>query len=187
MLAYNLINHSPGPSRSASVLDAQIDQFTQALTRWQELQVKPRYLAYPLDHQYTPRDLKLAHLKGDDFYRARHVARSCEAHGGYYMLLGNMEMCITNPNSEEEMEEEAVLSLCRIVDPQGFDLFTRSSISISTDNLLRGRSYENREPDVQRGGNYMGNQYAEIDQFFKDSVSVAADKVRKPAKWFNRF
>ncbi|KAL8861958.1 MAG: hypothetical protein Q9178_001828 [Gyalolechia marmorata] len=169
VLAYNLINHSPGP-RSASALDAQIDRFTQALTRWQGLQDKPRYLAYPLDHQYTKRDLKLAHLKGDDFYRARHVARSCEAHGGYYMLLGNMEMCITNQNSEEEMEDEAVLSLCRIVDPQGFNLLIHSTLGISTANLLRGQSYENREPDVQRGGNYLGNQYAEIDQFFNDST-----------------
>ncbi|KAL8907098.1 MAG: hypothetical protein Q9171_006003 [Xanthocarpia ochracea] len=172
VLAYNLINHSPGPPRSASLLDAQIGRFTQALTRWQELQVEPHYLAYPLDHQYTNRNLKLAQLKGDDFYRARHVARSCEAHGGYYMLLGNMEMCITNPNSEEEMEEEAVLSLCRIVDPRGFDLSIRSNVGISTDNLLRGRSYENREPDVQRGGNYLGNQYAEIDQFFNDSILI---------------
>ncbi|KAL8924487.1 MAG: hypothetical protein Q9172_002652 [Xanthocarpia lactea] len=171
VLAYNLINHSPGP-RSASALDAQIDRFTQALTRWQGLQDKPRYLAYPLDHQYTKRDLKLAHLKGDDFYRARHVARSCEAHGEYYMLLGNMEMCITNQNSEEEMEDEAVLSLCRIVDPQGFNLLIHSTLSISTANLLRGQSYENREPDVQRGGNYLGNQYAEIDQFFNDSIMI---------------
>ncbi|KAL8731000.1 MAG: hypothetical protein Q9166_003651 [cf. Caloplaca sp. 2 TL-2023] len=179
VLAYNLINHSPGPPRSASALDARIGQFTQALTRWQDLQDEPYYLAYPLDHQYTDRDLKLTHLKGDDFYRARHVAQSCEAHGKYYMLLGNMEMCITNQNGEEEMEEEAVLSLDHIVDPQGFDLLIASTRTISTTNLLRGKSYEDREPDAQRGGNYLGNQYAEIDQFFKDSVRVAADKLRK--------
>ncbi|KAL8764944.1 MAG: hypothetical protein Q9209_007808 [Squamulea sp. 1 TL-2023] len=179
VLAYNLINYSPGPPRSASALDARIVQFTKALTRWQDLQDEPYYLAYPLDHQYTDRDLKLAHLKGDDFYRARHVAQSCEAHGKYYMLLGNMEMCITNQNGEEEMEEEAVLSLDHLVDPQGFDLLISSTRIISTTNLLRGESYEDREPDAQRGGNYLGNQYAEIDQFFKDSVSVAANKLRK--------
>lgn len=179
MLAYNLINRPSAPPPSASALDAQIGQFTQVLTRWQGLQDEPRYLAYPLDHQYIDRDLKLAHLKGVDFYRARHIAQSCEAHGKYYMLLGNMEMCITNQNDEEELEDEAVLSLDRLVDPQGFDLLIRSDFGISTDNLLRGESYENREPDTQRGGNYLGNQYAVIDQFFKDSVSVAANKRRK--------
>lgn len=102
------------------------------------------------------------------------------------MFLGNMEMCITNQNAEEEMEDEAVLSLDRLVDPQGFDLFIGSTLRISTDNLLRGESYEDREPDAQRGGNYTGNQYAEIDQFFKDSVSVAANKLRKRTEWFNR-
>lgn len=186
MLAYNLINRSPGPPQSASALDARIDQFTQALTRWQDLQDQPFYLAYPLDHEYTDRDLKLAYLKGDDFYRARHVAQSCEAHGKYYMLLGNMEMCITDQNSEEEMEKEAVLSLDHIVDPQGFNLLIASTRTISTTNLLRGESYEDREPDTQRGGNYLGNQYAEIDQFFKDSVSVRAKKLRKQTEWFNR-
>lgn len=102
------------------------------------------------------------------------------------MFLGNMEMCITNQNAEEEMEDEAVLSLDSLVDPQGFDLFIGSTLRISTDNLLRGESYEDREPDAQRGGNYLGNQYAEIDQFFKDSVSVAANRLRKRTEWFNR-
>ncbi|KAL8855247.1 MAG: hypothetical protein Q9198_010874, partial [Flavoplaca austrocitrina] len=179
VLAYNLINHTLGSPNSASALDARIGQFTQALTRWQELVEEPYYLAYPLDHQYTDRDLKLAQLKGDDFYRARHIAQGCEAHGEYYMLLGNMEMCITNQNGEVEEKEEAMLLLDRLVDPQGFNLLIGSTLRISTDNLLRGESYEDREPDTQRGGNYLGNQYAEIDQFFKDSVSVAANRVRK--------
>ncbi|KAL8991463.1 MAG: hypothetical protein Q9177_000135 [Variospora cf. flavescens] len=182
VLAYNLINRSPGPPQSASALDARIDQFTQALTRWQDLQDQPFYLAYPLDHEYTDRDLKLAYLKGDDFYRARHVAQSCEAHGKYYMLLGNMEMCITDQNSEEEMEKEAVLSLDHIVDPQGFNLLIASTRTISTTNLLRGESYEDREPDTQRGGNYLGNQYAEIDQFFKDSTLIIV-----PRQWILNF
>lgn len=179
MVAYNLINVSTSPPQSASALDVRIGKFTQALTRWQGLQHGHTYLAYPLDHQYMDRDLKLAHLKGNDFHRACHVAQSCEAHGKYYLLLGNMEMRITNQNDEEEMEDSVVLSLDHLVDPRGFDLLIGSTLSISTDNLLRGQSYEDREPDVQRGGNYLGNQYAEIDQFFKDTVSVAADRQRK--------
>ncbi|KAL8994600.1 MAG: hypothetical protein Q9169_005479 [Polycauliona sp. 2 TL-2023] len=172
VLAYNFVDQSQAPSRSASALDLPIQNFTQTLARWQDLKNSPLYLAYPLDHQYTNRHLKLSHLKGDDLYRARHIARSCAAHGLFHVFLGNMEMCITDPNNEEEEEEVSVLSLCRVVSPAGFDLTIHDTLDLSTTNLSRGASYEDRRPDVPRGGNYVGNQYTEIDQFFKDSVLV---------------
>ncbi|KAL8707410.1 MAG: hypothetical protein Q9220_007555 [cf. Caloplaca sp. 1 TL-2023] len=176
VLAYNLINHSGASSQSAAALDAQIGRFTRALTRWQSLDDHPNYLGYPLDHQYTDRALKLTHLKGNDFYQARHVVQSCAAHGEYYTFLGNVEMCVTNQNCEEEQEDETQLSLCHIVNMEGDDLLY-NKICISETNLLHGDSYEDRKPDVQCGGNYMGNQYAEIEQFFKDSVSVRPDPL----------
>ena len=174
---YNLVNHFQGPPQSASALDARIKQFTQALTSWQDLTDAPGYLAYPLGHQYPNRNLNLSHLKGNDFYRARHVAQSCAAHGEFYVFLGNMEMCITDENCEEDRENESVLSLCRLVNLQGSSLSVHSTMTLSDINLLHGASYEDREPDVQRGGNYTGNQYAEIDQFFKDSVSIATSRL----------
>ncbi|KAL2057964.1 hypothetical protein ABVK25_001581 [Lepraria finkii] len=172
VLTYNLINESKDPYRSASALDARTGHFAQALTRWQNLEDVPQYLAYPLDHQYTDRDLRLARLKGDDYPRARHVAQSCAVHGEFYILLANMSMHITDPNDENEEPEESELLLSHIVDLEGFTLSIYDSLKISDTLLLQGISYSDREPDVQRGGNYMGNQYAEIDQFFKDSVMI---------------
>ena len=149
------------------------------MTRWQNLEDVPQYLAYPLDHQYTDRDLRLARLKGDDYPRARHVAQSCAVHGEFYILLANMSMHITDPNNESEEPEESELLLSHIVDLEGFTLSIYDSLKISDTLLLQGISYSDREPDVQRGGNYMGNQYAEIDQFFKDSVSALHDRFEK--------
>ncbi|KAL8943295.1 MAG: hypothetical protein Q9211_001042, partial [Gyalolechia sp. 1 TL-2023] len=171
VLTYNLINTSPTAYGSASALDARIGRLTQALTRWQNLDDGPEFLVYPFNHQYTDRNLKLALLKGDDYHRARHVAQSCAAHGEFYLLLANMEMCITDPNSDEQEGEQSVLSLFNIVDLQGLNLSIHDTRVISDRHLLHGSSYGDREPDVQRGGNYLGNHYAEIDQFFKDSAS----------------
>ncbi|KAL8686814.1 MAG: hypothetical protein Q9218_006846 [Villophora microphyllina] len=84
-----------------------------------------------------------------------------------------MEMCIINPNSEEELEEEAALSLYRLVSIEGSSLL-HATMDISDSNLLHGASYGDRNPDAQRGANYLGNQYAEIDHFYEDSVSTAA-------------
>lgn len=124
-----------------------------------------------LDHDYSQQNLKLAQLKGNDYHRARYVAQGCAAHGDFYVLLANIEMCITDQNCEESEEPESQLSLGDIVDVQGSFLSMHKNINISDGFLLNGASYHDREPDVQRGGNYLGNQYAEIDQFFRDSVS----------------
>ena len=90
-----------------------------------------------------------------------------------------MSMHITDPNDEYEEPEESELLLSHIVDLEGFTLSIYDSLKISDTLLLQGISYSDREPDVQRGGNYMGNQYAEIDQFFKDSVSALHDRFEK--------
>ncbi|KAL9005009.1 MAG: hypothetical protein Q9188_002190 [Gyalolechia gomerana] len=181
VLTYNLIYTSQFPYQSASALDARIEHFTEALTRWQDLIHAPEYLAYPLDHQYTDRNLKLAQLKGDDYHRARHVAQGCAAHGEFYVFLANMELCITDPNGEEEEEAQSALSLCHVVDLEGSDLSMYNTMDISGTLLLHGTSYTDRQPDIQRGGNYLGNQYAEIDQFFKDSLSSALNRLTEQA------
>ena len=93
----------------------------------------------------------------------------------FYILLANMELHISDPNCEEENEESKEISLTHIVDLDGFNLSIYKSQTISDTCFLHEINYINREPDVQQGGNYLGNQYAEIDQFFNDSVSVLND------------
>ena len=115
--------------------------------------------------------MKLAALKGDDYYRTQFVADACSKDGGFHVLLAHMQKLITRPNDEEyEDSEESKLSLERIVELQGFELQT--SLKISEDCVLQQTDlYNNRAPDEQMGGEYLGNQHAEIDHFYSDTVS----------------
>ena len=142
----------------------------------------PQYFAYYLDHQYTDNDLRLAHLKGDDYHRACHVAKSCAVHGEFYLLLANMSMSITYPGDQDEDENEGEngngeldqipeFKLSRVVDLEGFQLSHLNDLEISHTQIWQTKSYRGRKPDVRKGGEYMGNSHAEIEQFFKDSVS----------------
>jgi hypothetical protein len=122
-----------------------------------------------LDHQYTDAALKLANLKGDDYYRARYVADSCGEAGDFCVLLASLQRVVTFLNDEGGREdEESELRLKRIVDVEGFVL--RDSLLIPEDYLLQEGLYDSRDPDNQTGGEYMGNQHAEFDQFYNDTV-----------------
>jgi hypothetical protein len=125
------------------------------------------YLCYALDHQYTVASLNLANLKGDDYNRARYVADGCREAGGFCVLLANLSMVVTFPNDEGDDDRKSHLQLNRIVDMEGFVL--KESLLISTDYLLQNL-YHSRDPDSQTGGEYMGNQHADIDQIYNDTV-----------------
>ena len=151
----------------------------QSLTRWQELENGFQYLVWPLEHKYTNEGLRLAYLKGDDYNRARHVSQSCREHGEFYVLFANMEMHVNDPNhEEEERETESQLYLTHIVDLGGFSLSVHQSLAIDETALLEETCYSDRDPDTQFGGEFMGNQHAEIDQFYNDSVSARNSKSR---------
>lgn len=95
-----------------------------------------------VDH-YTDRDLRSAELKGDDYYRAPHVAQSCAVHGEFYVLLAKTSMHMIGPNDEnKKLGEESELLVSHIMDLEGSNLFVY---------------YSDSEPDIQRGGNYVGN------------------------------
>ena len=111
----------------------------------------------------------MSQLKGHDYHRARHLAQSCVEHSDFFLLLANMELHIKDPNSEDSDEKEFCTYLTRVTDLNGFDLLLYKTLVIPDTALLQEDTDE-RVPDVQRGGEYWGNQYLEIDQFFKDSV-----------------
>lgn len=178
VITYNLISDPKDPAQSASTLDARIGDFTQGLTEWHDLEDRPQFLVYSLAHQYTNEGLRLAQLKGDDYYRARHVAQSSAEHGQFYVLLANFEMCITNPNDDQgENQRSFSRSLTHIVDLEGLDLSVCPSLGIHKTMLLQERSYDDSNPDTQRGGQFMGNQYAEIDKIYEDSVSALNSQI----------
>lgn len=148
----------------------------QALTQWQNLQNVPPYLVFPLEHQYTNTGAESARLKGEDYYRVHHVAQGCAVHGEFDVLLANMSMHMHDPNDEDEGREiESGLFVSHIVDPEGSDLSVYEDLPILETLLLREMFYSDREPDSQSGGNYWGNQDAEILQWFNDRVSARHD------------
>lgn len=157
VLTYNLINNSKNHNHSAAGLDARISDLTQVLTQCQGLENSFQFLVYPLEYKYTNVGLRLAQLKRDDYHRAHHVAESCAEHVGFYVLLANMERQVTNPNSEEECDLESEVYLTHIADTDGFNLHVYQSLSIPQTTLLREIYDDDRDPDMQRGGEYLGN------------------------------
>jgi len=147
------------------------------LIRWDSLaQPFGSAVAYILDHQYTTRDLSLAYLKGQDYHRAQCVAQSCAAHGGLYLLFGNMEMSWTYDVDDEDDKIKS-LGLFTRVNLDGIQI-NKDVLVIPEEMVLNGTDYEHRHPDIEKGGEYMGNEHAEIEQFFKDSVSIFDGEVR---------
>ncbi|KAK6433056.1 hypothetical protein LTR95_010771 [Oleoguttula sp. CCFEE 5521] len=84
-----------------------------------------------------------------------------------------MELVVTDPNDEAEDEEfwEREIVLTQVLDVSGFHLLEDGPICILEDALLRNVHEENRCVDTKRGGGYLGNSHAEIDQVYKDSFN----------------
>ena len=144
----------------------------ELLTRWQRSTQGPQFLVYPLEHQYTNDGMRLAYLKGTDWHRARHILQGCQEHGDFFMLLGNMELVVMDPNDGGEDEEfwERDIYLPHIADVSGVRMVETDALVIVDDTLLRDVHRGDRRADTKRGGGYLGNSHAEIDQVYKDSV-----------------
>lgn len=148
-------------------------EFTNLLEFWDSIRPKPRQYIWPLDHKYTNAELALANLKGDDYYRAQHIALGCAEHSEYQLLLANIERRVPDPNDESTGEEDYSISLnlTHIVDREGLKLSLPGCLAIPESFLIFNPYSEGRDPDQQRGGEYAGNQHAEIDRFHSNSVS----------------
>ena len=82
-------------------------------------------------------------------------------------------MHVNDPNYEEdERETNSQLYLTHIVDLGGFSLSVHQSLVIDEAFLLEEIFDSDRDPDTQFGGEFMGNQHADINQFYNDSVSA---------------
>jgi hypothetical protein len=160
------------------VLDSQIQNLVKALSPWETLQYPPDFLAYPLDHQYTPRNLRLSSLKGLDYQRVRCLANSCDRHGGFYLFLAQLDKYRSWPNDEEgESNMTCRKYLHHVCSLEGFEL-SPLEVEIHKTSLLDSISYE-RDPDFRAGGEYMGNQHGEIEETYSDMVSFLRSKHRK--------
>ncbi|KAM5365756.1 hypothetical protein ACJZ2D_010825 [Fusarium nematophilum] len=172
VLTYNLINDSKSSCPSASVLDSQIERLVNALSSWENLQSPPDFLTYPLDHQYTPRNLRLSSLKGKDYQHARYLADSCARHGRFYLFLAQLEMYDSWPNCEEgenEWNHTRGMYLHHVCNLEGFEVSPLQG-NIAETSLLCPISYDQRDPDTRAGGDYLGNQHADIEETYSDTV-----------------
>ncbi|KAF2785805.1 hypothetical protein K505DRAFT_261308 [Melanomma pulvis-pyrius CBS 109.77] len=168
-LAYNLIIDYDDSRLSASVLDSQIQSLVQVLSHWETLQYPPDFLVYPLDHQYTLRNLRLSSLKGLDYQRARCLADSCDRHGKFSLFLAQLDKYKRWPNDEDgkfNMTRRTYLQhVCSL---EGFELSPLET-DIDRTSLLDSINYE-REPDFRGGGEYMGNQHEDMEETYSDMV-----------------
>ena len=149
-------------------MDAQLSRFCQTLTEWRTLG-EPPVLCYALDHQYTDAALKLASLKGDDYFRARYVIDACAKADGFFVLLAELKKVTTLDHSEFDEDPRSELQLDRVVDLTGSMLVAGQVID---EEYLVQDLYSGRGPDIQQGGEYLGNQHVEIDRIYNDTVSA---------------
>ena len=175
VLTYNLVNTSPSSSQSAAGLDTQTNSFVQALSLWRDLSSEgPLYLVSVLDHLYTEKGLNLTSLKGDDYCRVRHVAESSKIAGDFYVFLASMEKHQKEISSDDgrKDEEDSRLMLKVIVGLDSLEAFSlKAIVLICNECLLQQWIYESRSPDAQTRGGYVGNEYANPDQIYTNSVS----------------
>ncbi|KAI1772970.1 hypothetical protein F4818DRAFT_129646 [Hypoxylon cercidicola] len=180
VLTYNLIHDEAGSScPSASVLDSQTEQLVQALSLWRDHMSMPSFLAYPLSHQYTTKYLGLAHLKGHDYDRARHLAAGCARHGGFYLFLAHVEVTKSWVNDEEgDNTIQYQRTLHTVGNLDGVKL-SHLHVSLAKGYLLDSMYHPdeyNRDPDSRWGGEYIGNQHAEFEETYLDRVLIIVPK-----------
>ncbi len=141
------------------------------------LQCPPDFLVYPLNHQYTPRNLCLSSLKGLDYQHARCLADSCDRHGKFYLFLAQLDKFKCWPNDEDgESNMTRRRYLHHVCSLEGFEL-SPFEVDIDKTSLLNSIDYE-RDPDFRGGGEYLGNQHGEIEETYSDMVSFLKSKQR---------
>lgn len=174
IITYNLIRvitDNENSRTSATVLDSQILNLKNALSSWETQQYPPDCLVYGLEHQYTPKDLRLSCLKGRDYGRANCLANICNQHRKYYVFLAQMDMRESwrdDENDEYYVKRRSYLHhVCSL---KGFEL-SPLKVEIDETSLLNSISYRKRDPDSRVGGGYLGNRYADFVETYSDTVS----------------
>ena len=171
VLTYNLLHASPNTTQSAQVLDKQVAKLGRTLKSWENLDPGPVALCYCLAHQYTMSGLKMRTLKGSDYPRVRCLAEACRKSGNFCVFLTSLQMVESMMNDEGgEEDKETTFGLRHVSDLRGFLL--AENVAIAEEELLpQGLFHEDREPDRQFGGEYLGNQHNEIERAYQNSVS----------------
>ncbi|KAM5347057.1 hypothetical protein ACJ41O_010062 [Fusarium nematophilum] len=103
---------------------------------------------------------------------ARYLADSCARHGRFYLFLAQLEMYDSWPNCEEgenEWNHTRGMYLHHVCNLEGFEVSPLQG-NIAETSLLCPISYDQRDPDTRAGGDYLGNQHADIEETYSDTV-----------------
>jgi hypothetical protein len=147
----------------------------EALSIRKTLEHPPGFLIYPLEHQYTKRNLCLSGLKGIDMQRVRYLANCCDRHGESYLFLAQFDKLKIRDNCNgEESDERYLLNVCTL---DGLRLST-ADVSVDEISLLKSISYNGRLPDSRTGGEYLGNEQPQLEETYSDTVSSLKPKQR---------
>lgn len=119
---------------------------------------------------YPSFDIRLSKLKGQDYCRAYCAAVACSKAGDFCVLLASMEKVVSYPNDEDCDRTEIELEV-QVRDLQGFLL--SEPLAMSEDLILNPPSYDKirQGRDEKSGGEYWGNQHAEMVEVYNDIVS----------------
>ncbi|KAI9832827.1 MAG: hypothetical protein M1826_000993 [Phylliscum demangeonii] len=166
VLTYNLISEVSPRLQSAAGLDVQMDGFLHILRQWRALNEQCRAFCYALNHQYTNENLNLTSLKGHDYACGRYVLDACQKAGDYCVLLATLTKVEREPGENGGGAVNWVMG--PIVELGGYEL--ENSLLIPEKWLLQPDLYDERDADSQEGGGYMGNQYADLDKLYHNTV-----------------
>lgn len=164
-----MIKTSPIFPESATGLDDRKDDFFKILSKWDDLEGKgPLALCYALDHQYTDMGINLASLKGVDYPRACFVVDCCRETNRFNVFFASLQKVVTIAVEEEEEIEQSRLQIKHVVHSGGFR--PPGALDMSDSLLIHNNLYNSRHPDVDIGAQYLGNQYSDVKQIYKDTV-----------------
>lgn len=136
-------------------------------------------LCYALEYRYTEDGLDISRLKGCDYQRTRFVADVCGRDGRFQVFLAHLHKVVKRANDEGgEDDEEMMTQLGPIKTLEGFKLKPSQSLVIPEDLIIKSPHYpadlwepeEQRHPDVQFGGEYLGNQHDDLTKTYTDTV-----------------
>jgi hypothetical protein len=173
VLTYKVVKTSSAgsvtPHPSAADLDYRAARFREALEAWCR-RGQPGFLCHVLEHEYTKSGLNQESMKGRDSFHIAYIARICAKSGRFRLFLANLERRVksnlNNEGGEEDAETESCLHRIAYLDGD----VVQDSLLISEECLIQQHLYDDRDPDEQVGGQYLGNEHVNFEKSYKNAV-----------------
>lgn len=195
VLTFNLVSRLDDAGvRPREVSQSQANSLDEALCQWAVQEHSSAALCYALDHKYTLQSLAPAGLKAGDMYRFQAVADACERTGRFYLMLAQIHRVVTRPSGTENSKysrfESARIALGPMMTAYGTLLDDWEMWKLDRPCIAKLPAYPKnawaygyddagekedrrlvRWPDSYTGGEFLGNENAEKNTVYTDTVS----------------